>query len=166
MQKRQVRKMLLTDKYAHQINGVITCYDRIVIQGVIPEWSYADGMTGYLYGNNIRIFDYAEFSKPLTEQVRTIAEKIASDNNIEIEFIRKTGAFRKEDRIKEVITATGKTEGIVHIFSAMEACNTYRPWHDKTAGRTFLKHDKSKCLHYYFYFIDREYGLCYLRVPT
>jgi len=83
MQKRQVRKMLLTDKYAHQINGVITCYDRIVIQGVIPEWSYADGMTGYLYGNNIRIFDYAEFSKPLTEQVRTIAEKIASDNNID-----------------------------------------------------------------------------------
>ncbi|MCC2703213.1 MarR family transcriptional regulator, partial [Erysipelatoclostridium ramosum] len=26
--------------------------------------------------------------------------------------------------------------------------------------------DQSKCLHYYFYFIDRELGLCYLRVPT
>lgn len=25
---------------------------------------------------------------------------------------------------------------------------------------------QSKCLHYYFYFIDRELGLCYLRVPT
>ena len=23
-----------------------------------------------------------------------------------------------------------------------------------------------KCLHYYFYFIDEEFGLCYLRVPT
>ena len=26
--------------------------------------------------------------------------------------------------------------------------------------------DQSKCLHYYFYFIDKELGLCYLRVPT
>jgi hypothetical protein len=23
-----------------------------------------------------------------------------------------------------------------------------------------------KCLHYCFYFIDEEFGLCYLRVPT
>ena len=48
----------------------------------------------------------------------------------------------------------------------MECCNTYRPWHDKTTGKTFLKFEQSKCLHYYFYFIDRELGLCYLRVPT
>ena len=48
----------------------------------------------------------------------------------------------------------------------MEICNTYKPWHDKTTGKTFLKPDTSKCLHYYFYFIDKELGLCYLRVPT
>jgi len=29
-----------------------------------------------------------------------------------------------------------------------------------------LKFDQSKCLHYYFYFIDKELDLCYLRVPT
>ena len=70
------------------------------------------------------------------------------------------------DRIQNIIAETGKTEGLIHIFSAMECCNTYRPWHDKTTGKTFLKFDQSKCLHYYFYFIDRELGLCYLRVPT
>lgn len=43
----------------------------------------------------------------------------------------------------------------------MEQCNTYKPWHDKTTGKTFLKFDWSKCLHYYFYFIDKELGLCY-----
>ena len=48
----------------------------------------------------------------------------------------------------------------------MECCNTYKPWHDKSTGNTFLKFDQSKCLHYYFYFIDKELGLCYLRVPT
>ena len=159
-------QMLLTEKYAERIEGIITCYDRIIIQGVIPNWSYADGMTGYFYGNDIKIFDYAKFSQPLTEKVRTNAERIAKDEGIEIEFIRRLQAFRKDDRIQEIIREKEITEGLVHIFSAMEACNTYRPWHDKVSGRTFFKFDTSKCLHYYFYFIDRDLGLCYMRVPT
>jgi hypothetical protein len=48
----------------------------------------------------------------------------------------------------------------------MEACPTYRPWHDKKTGYTFLKPATGKCLHYYFYFLDADYGLCYVRVPT
>jgi len=158
--------MLLTEKYSDKIHGTITCYDRIIIQGVIPTWSYAEGMTGYFFGNDIKIFDYAKFGEPLTEKTRANAEKIAKDNGIQIEFIRKSGAFRKDDRIQEIIKEKGIKEGLVHIFSAMEVCNTYKPWHDKETGKTFFKNDQSKCLHYYFYFIDRELGLCYMRVPT
>ena len=48
----------------------------------------------------------------------------------------------------------------------METCQSYKPWHDKKSGKTYLKYSTSKCLHYYFYFIDEELGLCYVRVPT
>ena len=36
----------------------------------------------------------------------------------------------------------------------------------KLQAKTFLKPDTSKCLHYYIYFIDKELGLCYFRIPT
>jgi hypothetical protein len=48
----------------------------------------------------------------------------------------------------------------------MEPCSTYKPWHNKETGKTYLRPDDGKCLHYYFYFIDEELGLCYVRVPT
>ena len=48
----------------------------------------------------------------------------------------------------------------------MEACPSYKPWHDKGSGKTYLRPDTGKCLHYYFYFMDEKVGLCYLRVPT
>jgi uncharacterized protein (DUF1778 family) len=48
----------------------------------------------------------------------------------------------------------------------MESCPSYRPWHDKATHRTFFKPTSGKCLHYYFYFIDEQFGLCYVRVPT
>ena len=96
--------MLLTDKYADKIHGIITCYDRMIIQGYIPNWSHAEAMTAYMKLNGIRIFDYpTSFSQPLTEQVRQNAEKIAHENGMEIEFIRKLHAFRKDDRIQNII---------------------------------------------------------------
>jgi len=50
----------------------------------------------------------------------------------------------------QVAIITGAGRGIGHIISAMEACNTYKPWHDKQTHRTFLRPDTGKCLHYCF----------------
>jgi hypothetical protein len=48
----------------------------------------------------------------------------------------------------------------------MEPCSSFRPWHNKQTGQTYLRSCEAKCLHYYFYFILEDLGLCYLRVPT
>jgi hypothetical protein len=85
---------------------------------------------------------------------------------LEIEFIRKSKSFRKEDRIREILQTRGQHPGLVHIFSAMETCTAYYPWHDKQTHKTYVKSRQGKCLHYYFYFIDEDLGLCYLRVST
>ncbi len=53
---------LLTKRYAGQIAGELSCYDRILIQGTVPGWCYARGMTDCLYAHQIRIFDYAKFA--------------------------------------------------------------------------------------------------------
>ena len=84
---------------------------------------------------------------------------------IKIEFIRKT-SIRKEDVIKKILADRGSKPGLVHILSAMESCAAYEPWYDKKKHKAYLRYDSGKCLHYYFYFIDDKYGLCYLRVPT
>lgn len=48
----------------------------------------------------------------------------------------------------------------------MERCTSYKPWFDRKKNRATLLPTDGKCLHYYFYFIDADYGLCYARVPT
>jgi DNA-binding MarR family transcriptional regulator len=48
----------------------------------------------------------------------------------------------------------------------MERCTAFKPHYDKSQNRATLRADDGKCLHYYFYFIDENLGLCYLRVPT
>ena len=157
---------LITEKYASELYGVLSCYDRIVIAGHLQPLSYAKGMTKYLYQEGIRIFDYKEFAQPLRDLVRENAEQIAQTNGVGIEFVSKSSQMRKEDRIGQILEKRGNHPGLVHILSAMEACTAYKPWHDKQSGKTYVKTTQGKCLHYYFYFLDEELGLCYLRVPT
>ena len=156
---------MLTERYRERLHGVLSCYDRIVITGTLPGICYAGGMTSFLYAKGIRIFDYARFAEPLREHIRSRAEQLAAEQGARIEYIAKTH-IRKEDVVAKVLAARGEHPGLVHVISAMEPCESYQPWHDKASGKTYLKPDSGKCLHYYFYFIDEKLGLCYLRVPT
>jgi hypothetical protein len=137
----------------------------MIVQGTLPVFCYAEGMTAYLSKRRIRIFDFTQFAKPLTDAIKTNAEELAAANGLHIDYVRKKN-FRKEDRVKAVLKERGNHPGLVWIFSALEPCTTYQPWHDKKSGRTFLRYDDGKCLHYYFYFIDEDLGLCYVRGPT
>ncbi len=145
---------------------MLSCYDRILIQGTLPKWCYAGGMTEYLYTHRIRIFDYPKWAEPMREAIRKNMECIAADNGIKVEFVKGRKSVRKEQRVKEIIEKRGEEPGLVCILSAMESCASYKPWYDKGTKRTYLKPDSGMCLHYYVYFIDADLGLCYVRVPT
>jgi hypothetical protein len=153
------------ERHAAKIRGVLSCFDRVVITGTLPDVCHADAMARYLSGHGVRLFDYPRWAEPFRDEVRAHAERLAGEHGLAIDFIQRKD-FRKEERIKAILAQRGQRPGLVHIFSAMEPCASFRPWHDKTTGRTFLKSTQGKCLHYYFYFIDAELGLCYLRVPT
>lgn len=152
-------------RYTKEIKGVISCYDRIIITGTIPGICYAKGMTRYLNNKNIRIFDYPRFAEPYKEKIREQIQRISQEQGIEITFVRNNKA-RKEDIVKKIMRQPGRDKGIVSILSAMEACPTYKPWHNKKTGKTYLLGETGKCLHYYVYFIDEEYGYGYIRIPT
>jgi len=157
--------MSIVERNQDQIRGVIACFDRVIIQGILPYLCYADGMTSWLRRHEVRIFDYARYTEPLRDQIRENAERLANEHGVQIEFV-SSSKVRKESLVKEVLDRRGDHPGLVHILSAMESCPSYRPWHDKNTHKTFLKFRTGSCLHYYFYFVDPELGLCYIRVPT
>lgn len=155
----------LAERHADRIRGVLSCFDRVIITGTLPEICHAEAMASHLRAQRIRLFDFTRWAGPLRDLIRANAERLAQENGLEIEFIRRND-FRKEERVKAIVARRGEHPGLVHIFSAMEPCPSFRPWHDKATGKTFFKPNDAKCLHYYFYFIDERLGLCYLRVPT
>jgi hypothetical protein len=154
------------ERHQSNIAGVLSCFDRVIITGTLPEIGHAEAMALHLSAQQVRLFDFPRWAEPLRDEIRAHAEQLAAEAGLEIEFIRSFRSFRKEERVKAILEERGDAPGLVHIFSAMESCPSYRPWHDKLDHSTRLHSTTSKCLHYYFYFVDELFGLCYLRVPT
>jgi hypothetical protein len=155
----------LLERYHDRIAGVLTCYDRMVITGTLPGACHAAGMTSFLNAKHIRIFDYPRFAEPLRDRIRANAEALAAASGVTIQYIAKAH-IRKEAVVADVISKRGDYPGLVHVISVMEACSSYSAWHDKRTHQTTLRPTSGKCLHYYFYIIDAELGLMYVRVPT
>jgi hypothetical protein len=155
----------LVQRHADRILGVLSCYDRVIVRGRVPGLDYAKGMESYLRARDIRLFDFPKFAMPFREAIRDNAEQLAQAEGIEVQFIRNRDV-RKEDIVTRVLEQRGDSPGLVAILSALEVCPSFEARYDKKTGRTSLRPDRAKCLHFYFYFIDEDLGLCFMRVPT
>ena len=153
----------LVQRYDDRIVGVLSCYDRVIVHGRIPGFGYAKGMASYLRAQGIRLFDFPTFAQPLRDEIRSNAEELAAAHGIEVQLIRHREQ-RKEAIVAKILEQRGDAPGLVAILSALEVCPTFEPRYDKKTDRTFLRPDRAKCLHYYFYFIDEDLGLCFMRV--
>ena len=85
----------LTDRYAANLHGVLSCYDRLIITGRLPGACYAGGMTSFLYSRGIRVFDYSRFAEPLRERIRQRAQEVCVAADVQIEHVNKSTSARK-----------------------------------------------------------------------
>jgi hypothetical protein len=156
----------LLKRYEQDIVGVLGCFDRVVVTGTLTEVAYPDALAGVLHREGIRCFDLGQFAEPLRLRIRDNALAQAQAAGIEVQYLAKSKGVRKEALIEAVLAQRGRQPGLVHILSVMESCTTFKPWHDKTTGKTGVKLVPGKCATYYFYLMDEELGLIYVRVPT
>jgi hypothetical protein len=156
----------LLARYAKEIAGVVGCFDRLVVTGTLTEIAHPEAMDAFLYREGFRAFDIGLFAEPLRQRIRDNAVELAREAGIEIEYLARSKGLRKEDLVAKVLAERGDHPGLVHVLSVVETCTTFKPWRNPQAGKPGLRMQTGKCSTYYFYLIDPELGLMYVRVPT
>ena len=122
-------------------------------------------MEWHLKQENVQFVDYEKkYAKKLRGYISDHVKAVASYYSKEVEYINHN--VRKEDYVAKKLEARGRRPGLVCVLSAMESCRTYKVRKCQKGGILCLKNCPGKCIHYYVYFIDKELGLGYLRIPT
>lgn len=150
----------------HQENviGVLSGFDRLLFRGTLRSISYGDGVDRFLGAMGVKYKDFAAFAEGLSERLKKHAEAMARAGSRPFEYLASSSQS-KEERARAIANRDGIERGLVCVLRCVEPCMSFSIRRDEKGHFRFVAQER-KCLHLYFYYMDREFGLMHVRLAT
>ena len=143
-----------------KIKGALSCFDRLIFRGYLPVqngWQMAGFLSAHQAGRQLKTF-LTENGWALKEHAQQMAEQAGRPYR----YLERK--IPMEQTAREMANRDGIEEGLVCIFAILQPCRTFSFRYEQ--GQPFCRSAQRKCLHLYYYFMDREFGLIHLKLQT
>ena len=148
-------------QHAEKITGILSCFDRLIFKGYLP-FTYPRAMEAFLQQQQVLLKDFRAFALDQSQKLKEHAQALAAAAGRPYIYLEKR--IRKEDEARRMAAKDGVTQGLVCVFAKLESCSSFKIAYGK--GRPRLKKSYPRCLVLYFYYLDPEFGLLPIRLPT
>ena len=152
-------------RHASKITGVLKGFDRLLFRGYLSRLSFAAGVEAFLGRQRVLKKDFGQFAEAVTTMVREETERVAAAARRPVVYL-ESSAIRKEDYARKLLRQHPVDGGLVCVLSCVEPCMTWQVFRSKRDKTQELRRRTGKCLHYYLYFLDPDFGWSHLRVQT
>jgi hypothetical protein len=151
--------------HADLIIGVLNGFDRLRFRGTLRWLAYTQGMKKFLDHTGVLLKDFKAYALRLTDQVRASTEKLAEDAGRPLIYLNSP-TISKEEQAREIARRDRIDTGLICVLSAVESCFSYEIHRNRDQRLLELQGGTQKCLHYYFYLQDPQFGFMHLRLQT
>jgi hypothetical protein len=148
--------------HAGDVIGVLEGLDRVMLKGTLRSICHDAGMDRFLGANRILYKDFRSFAQGLSDQLRQRAEAAAQESGRPYLYLNSSG-LRKDQLVRRMLEEDQIQEGLICVLACVEPCKSFSV---VGKGRLSVKLMERKCLHYYYYFMDRELGLMHVRIQS
>jgi len=148
-------------KHADQIQGVLSCFDRVIFRGHLPL-SYAQGLEGFLYQQKVPLKEFKNYAPQIAERVKEHVKGQVAAAGAEFRHLPRKEPM--EQQARRLAREKGIGEGIVCGYSQLETCSTYR--FEYRGGRPRLKKDYRRCSVFYVFMMHALLGLIHVKIQS
>jgi hypothetical protein len=152
-------------RHADSVIGTLSGFDRLLFRGTLMSLSYAKGMDKFLGSQGVLLKDYAKFAQGLSDRLKDHARRTADRLGRPYVYLNRPSQ-RKEPLARQIMERDGIVEGLICVLGCVEPCRTISVRSDRVGKRLKLEAQERKCLHLYFYYADREFGLMHVRLAS
>jgi len=151
-------------RHQQDVIGVLRGFDRMRFRGTLRSICYAQGVDRFLGAMGIPYKDFKEFATGLSQRLVDHAERVAEQAGRPFAYLASSGQD-KQAQAEQIAARDGITEGLVCILRSVEPCMSFSIRRNGQGGFGF-RCEQRKCLHLYYYYLDREFGLMHVRIAT
>ena len=152
-------------RHGGRIAGILSGFDRMIFRGTLRSISYPAGLEAFLATRRVLLKDFGRFAQRVSDRVKQHAETLARTQGRPFEYVA-SAATSKETIARAIMTRDGITDGLICVLSCVEPCRTYDIHRDRVRKQIHPVARERKCLHIYFYYVDRAFGFMHVRVQT
>jgi hypothetical protein len=109
--------------------------------------------------------DFAGYVVGLSQQLVEHAKQLASKAARPYVYL-PSSKDSKEELALQIVARDGLKQGLICVFACVEPCQSFDLRKDAARKYLQLVSKERKCLHLYFYYLDREFGLMHVRLQT
>lgn len=146
--------------------GVLSGFDRLRFRGTVRRWAYPDGLGKLMGFLKVRLTDFDDFVQQTTGRFRAGVERMAEAAGLPVQHL-PSPSVDKERLVQDLLAKRGPAgPGVVAVLSAVEMCRSFELHRNREQKRVEVRSAARKCLHYYVYLQDRQFGLSHVRLQT
>jgi hypothetical protein len=144
--------------------GILHGFDRLRFRGSKRQLCNGPGAASYLGHVGVKLVDYKPYAKATTAALCQAIETQAKAAGL-YRYLNNAHTS-KEQTALEMAATRGQTEGHIAVLGCVEPCQVLQVRKNKDTGWLEPQIETGKCLHYYHYYLDRQYGLRYTRLQS
>jgi hypothetical protein len=151
----------------NKISLDIECVDRVFLNGYVKYLQMAGGVVNFIREQKEMPIPSPKVLYEMTQSYHTAVETFAAAEGLEIYKFKKKDV--KEEIAKAHLAKFRKKSGVVLIGKAQEKASAFRGKRaDKAGGKVWFDYRRQEVnvIHYYFYILDEEFGLGFIKVCT
>lgn len=152
------------------IVGKLVAPDRVIFKGHLTGLMPRGAFARLLYILGVLLKDFRAYVTRATELLKGNAERLAQEAGRPFEYLERAHTAArgcsKEDRARAIAERDHITEGLIVVFRTLEPCMTFQVRGNGKTQRLHVVYRPSKCLAYYFYYLDPELGFMHIRVQS
>jgi len=155
--------MRFTEKYQQDIHGTLFGFDRMIFNGYFFPFQQAKDLFFYLNRKHVLLKEFDTHAKELTGRIDLRCHQLAAEKEATYHYLNFTKG-NKAKIVEEEIEKSGKTEGLITVIACLEVCSSFRVKGRQSDRTLQLQRGHRKCKCYYLYYLDKEFGLMYVKL--
>ncbi len=156
--------------HQNDVIGTLSMFDRMIFKGYLTHLFPQGAFGRFLSVQSVLFKDFAQYVEQATHTLKEHAQRLAQEADRPFIYLAsattKARGQSKEDLARAIAARDGITEGLVCVFSVLEVGTTFAVRGNRETHKLEVVRRQRKCLHFYFYYLDAEFGLMHIRLQS